>query len=265
MPRRLRLSHPWIRPSRLEQRPARPGEDEASPCGDTCGGDAHPGRVRASSRRRPHHRLRYGRALSSACEQKGGACPQSRPPLHPAGKGRSKGPNDMKTSASRKRQQQPTRELRADERLIGSAHVRRMLANQGTRSARTGQRFPPSQPASVELAACRHRARVLAGVDGYVPARARCPRCHRWRNTLPETARRALRHGSRIVVAERDQERDGRTFRVVVLATPRRARFGSGSGGGNSANRSTPPPPSEPKARRGVRMIRSANRSKEGT
>jgi len=45
-------------------------------------------------------------------------------------------------------------------------------------------RFIPGHSISVQLKQCGHRARVEALSSGLVPGRAKCPRCHRWRNTI---------------------------------------------------------------------------------
>lgn len=99
------------------------------------------------------------------------------------------------------------------------------LQRQGIRPAVLGPRFPPGSVVSVQLVKCAHRARVEALSSGYVPARAKCPRCGRWRGTLPLTARKPIRAATRVVVDERSELRDGRTYSVQVLKTPRRARF----------------------------------------
>ncbi len=86
-------------------------------------------------------------------------------------------------------------------------------------------RFLPGVRLSVELAHCRHRVRVEAHASGFPPRRARCPRCRRWRMTIPATARTPSPNNvTRAVVAERVEERDGRLFTVKVMRTPRRAR-----------------------------------------
>jgi hypothetical protein len=94
---------------------------------------------------------------------------------------------------------------------------------QGTRT-HSKLRFVPGRPISVQLEKCGHRARVEAPASGLVPRRAKCPRCHRWRNTLEHTARKPIRQATRTVVDERTEIRDGREYKVVVLKTPRRAR-----------------------------------------
>jgi hypothetical protein len=95
---------------------------------------------------------------------------------------------------------------------------------QGKRPNR-GKRFAPGYRLSVELARCGHRARVEALSSGFVPRRALCPMCRKWRHTKASTARRPVQQVQRTVVAERVEERDGRTFSVKVFKTPRRARF----------------------------------------
>jgi hypothetical protein len=87
------------------------------------------------------------------------------------------------------------------------------------------QRLLPGVRYSVELDRCGHRACVDARAKGWLPRRAHCPTCHRWRNVRPETARRPIRQGSRTIIGERFEERDGRVFTVKVLETPRRARL----------------------------------------
>lgn len=95
---------------------------------------------------------------------------------------------------------------------------------QGTRGQR-GRQFAPGYKLSVELERCGHRARVEALHTGYVPRRALCPKCRKWRRTKALTARRPVKSAQRIVVAERVEERDGKTFSVKVFKTPPRARF----------------------------------------
>jgi hypothetical protein len=85
-------------------------------------------------------------------------------------------------------------------------------------------RFLPGHKISVQLRKCGHRARVEALSSGAVPARAQCPKCHRWRNTIPHTARKPIPKVTRDVVAERTEVRDGRAYTVTVLKTPRRAQ-----------------------------------------
>jgi hypothetical protein len=94
---------------------------------------------------------------------------------------------------------------------------------QGTRT-HSKLRFVPGKPISVQLENCGHRARVEAPASGLVPRRAKCPRCHRWRNTLEHTARKPIRQATRTIVDERTELRDGQEFKVFVLETPRRAR-----------------------------------------
>lgn len=83
----------------------------------------------------------------------------------------------------------------------------------------------PGLVLSVQLAVCGHRMRVEVLASGQVPARARCQRCLRWRDTEPESARRPVRMAQRKVVEERLEIRDGQSFRVQVLKTPPRARI----------------------------------------
>jgi hypothetical protein len=85
-------------------------------------------------------------------------------------------------------------------------------------------RFLPGQRMSVQLKKCGHRVRVEALSSGAVPGRAQCPKCHRWRNTVPHTARRPVQKATRQVVEQRTEVRDGRPFTVTVLKTPRRAQ-----------------------------------------
>jgi len=85
-------------------------------------------------------------------------------------------------------------------------------------------RFLPEHKISVQLKKCGHRARVEALSSGLVPGRAQCPKCHRWRNTIPHTARKPIHNVTREVVEERTEVRDGRVYTVTVLKTPRRAR-----------------------------------------
>jgi hypothetical protein len=94
---------------------------------------------------------------------------------------------------------------------------------QGTRTHST-LRFVPGRPISVQLEKCGHRTRVEAPASGLVPRRAKCPRCHRWRNTLEHTARKPGRNVTRTIVDERTEIRNGQMFKVFVLKTPRRAR-----------------------------------------
>jgi hypothetical protein len=103
------------------------------------------------------------------------------------------------------------------------AQLRHRKPNQGTREHQ-GERFVPGRPVSVQLTKCGHRARVEALASGFIPRRAKCKRCHRWRNTLEQTARKPIRNGTRTVIAERTELRDGREYKVTVLQTPRRAR-----------------------------------------
>ena len=104
------------------------------------------------------------------------------------------------------------------------AQLRHRRSNQGTREHRS-RRFVPGRPVSGQLAKCGHRARVEALASDFIPRRAKCPRCHRWHNTLEQTARKPIRNGTRTVIGERTELRDGREYKVTVLATPRRARF----------------------------------------
>jgi hypothetical protein len=85
-------------------------------------------------------------------------------------------------------------------------------------------RFLPGHKISVQLKRCGHRARVEALSSGLVPGRVQCPKCHRWRNTIPHTARKPIHNVTREVVEERTETRDGRTYTVTVLKTPRRAQ-----------------------------------------
>lgn len=85
-------------------------------------------------------------------------------------------------------------------------------------------RFIPGHKISVQLKHCGHRARVEALSSGLVPGRAQCPKCHRWRNTIPHTARKPIPKVTRTVVDEHTEIRDGRTYTVTVLKTPRRAQ-----------------------------------------
>ena len=116
------------------------------------------------------------------------------------------------------------RALTETEQLIQDPHQRRLLANQGVRPLYAARRFPPGTVVSVELSHCGHRTRVETLKSGYVPSRARCPRCVRWQDIVvgserePQTRRRIPR-----VLDERIEERDGRTFAVKVLA-PSRSR-----------------------------------------
>jgi hypothetical protein len=71
-------------------------------------------------------------------------------------------------------------------------------------------RFVPGHRISVQLNRCGHRARVEALSSGFVPGRAKCPRCHRWRDTLPHTARKPSQKVTREVVDQRTEIRDGR-------------------------------------------------------
>ena len=96
---------------------------------------------------------------------------------------------------------------------------------QGTRGDTSGPRFLPGIRVSVELTRCGHREIVNAVATGYVPRRALCSRCRRWRSTVAATARRSLQKAQRTVVAERIEIRDGKTFSVKVFKTPPRARF----------------------------------------
>jgi hypothetical protein len=84
-------------------------------------------------------------------------------------------------------------------------------------------RFVPGQRISVQLKKCGHRARVEALSSGLVPGRAQCPKCHRWRNTIPHTARKPIHNVTREVVDQRTEIRDGRSYTLTVLKTPRRA------------------------------------------
>jgi hypothetical protein len=107
--------------------------------------------------------------------------------------------------------------------LETSAAQRRRLESQGVRPAAGADRFPPGDVVSVKLA-CGHRSRVEALASGLLPARAKCPTCHRWSNTDVRSARQPKQNASRKIVAERVEIRDGREFTVRVLATPRRTR-----------------------------------------
>jgi hypothetical protein len=107
-----------------------------------------------------------------------------------------------------------------------SPHRRGRLEGQGSRPAASGEQLPPGLVYSVELARCGHRARVETLTSGHVPRRAKCPRCGRWRDTRPETAREPAPSATRTVIEERVEQRDGREYVVKVLATPRRARGG---------------------------------------
>jgi hypothetical protein len=100
------------------------------------------------------------------------------------------------------------------------------VRRQGTRASRVGVgvRLPPGRVFSVELHGCGHRARVEVLASGWLPRRAKCPKCRRWRFTRAGTARRPVQNATRRVVEERVEVRDGREFRVQVLATPPRAR-----------------------------------------
>jgi hypothetical protein len=86
-------------------------------------------------------------------------------------------------------------------------------------------RLVPGLRWSVELKKCGHRARVEVTAPGWLPGRAMCPRCHRWRSTIPETARRPVQNATRTVIEERVEVIEGREYSVKVLATPRRARI----------------------------------------
>jgi hypothetical protein len=98
----------------------------------------------------------------------------------------------------------------------------RRKPTQGTREHK-GQRSP-GRPISVQLETCGHRARVEAPASGFVPRRAKCHHCRRWRKTLEHTARKPIRPGTRTVVGERTELLEGREYKVIVLETPRRAR-----------------------------------------
>jgi hypothetical protein len=97
----------------------------------------------------------------------------------------------------------------------------------------------PGSRWSVELEKCGHRARVEAWAAGRLPRRAFCATCRRWRTVKPATARKPLPNATRTVISERTETRDGRTYNVKVLASPRRAHVRStttarGSEGGDS-------------------------------
>lgn len=85
-------------------------------------------------------------------------------------------------------------------------------------------RFVPGHRISVQLKKCGHRARVEALCAGLLPGRARCPRCRRWRNTIPHTGRKPSQNVTREVVDQHIELREGRAYTVTVLKTPRRAR-----------------------------------------
>jgi hypothetical protein len=130
------------------------------------------------------------------------------------------------------------RELLSTE---GNPTRRRRLAHQGVKGHPGGRLHPPGQVLSVQLERCEHRARVEVLATGRIPARALCPRCRRWRDTVPDTVRVPMPNATRAVVAELVEEREGRTFQKRVLATPRRARTGRAAGEGTP--RSPTPPP----------------------
>jgi hypothetical protein len=127
----------------------------------------------------------------------------------------------------RRRRYQRKRRLRPAELEASSRARRRRLENQGLRPNKKGLLLPPGLVVSAMLAGCGHRARVEVLSNGYLPARAKCPTCRRWGNTLAETARKPLRSATRTIVDERVEMRDGRVFTVKVLGTPARARRAS--------------------------------------
>jgi hypothetical protein len=118
----------------------------------------------------------------------------------------------------------PTRELTQTELISANPAQRRRLERQGVRDHPESPLFPPGIIFSVELGRCGHRTRVEVLPTGRVPARASCPQCRRWSDTEPSTARSPRQNASRTVVSERVEERNGRTYAVQVLESPRRVR-----------------------------------------
>jgi hypothetical protein len=131
-----------------------------------------------------------------------------------------------KRRRARKREYQPVRALSEAELLLsdGNPARRRRLERQGVRAHPQSPLFPPGTTLSVVLGRCQHRTRVDVLAAGRIPARASCPRCQRWSDTLPGSARIPRPNASRALVSERVEERDGRIYTVKTLATPRRAR-----------------------------------------
>jgi hypothetical protein len=128
----------------------------------------------------------------------------------------------------RQRRGKAYRELVPSEFADASPGRRERLRDQGVRGHPRSPLFPPGLVLSVELECCSHRSRIEVLACGRIPARASCRTCRRWSDTLPETARHPLPNATRTVVSERVEEREGRAFRVQVLATPRRARLVAG-------------------------------------
>jgi hypothetical protein len=128
-------------------------------------------------------------------------------------------------AGSGKKRYRATRRLSETELAMSNRDQRCRLETQGVRANKNGPLLPPGHTFSVQLQKCGHRARVDVLASGFLPRRAKCPTCRRWRNTIAETARRPVRAATRTIVDKHTEERDGRTFTVSVLATPRRAKL----------------------------------------
>ena len=139
----------------------------------------------------------------------------------------SRPPQDLRPGLNKTNQESEVKALSEEQakQLLEQIKSEKRPPRQGKRGHRRGRQFAPGYKLSVALTHCGHRARVEALHTGYVPRRALCPKCRKWRYTKALTARRPVKSAQRIVVAERVEERDGKTFSVKVFKTPPRARF----------------------------------------
>jgi hypothetical protein len=133
-------------------------------------------------------------------------------------------PKSRRKRKGSRRNFRPTRELTQAELASANPAQRRRLERQGVRDHPQSPLFPPGFILSVELRRCGHRARLEVLQTGRLPARACCPQCRRWSDTEPASARSPRQNASRTVVSERVEERDGQTYTVQVLESPRHVR-----------------------------------------